>query len=127
MLAKCVAVMYAENKKCKAEIKLSTSRQYFDFIAEQLSALDGVSYRQMMGEYIIYYKGRIIGGLYDDRMFIKPVRAAAELMPDASEQAPYDHAKPMLVCDRVDDREFLAELLEAVYPQLPESSKKTKK
>ena len=91
---------------------------------EQLSGIDGVSYRAMMGEYILCYRGRVFGGIYDDRLLVKPVPAAMELMPDASMDLPYDGAKEMILVDDVDNREFLCELVEAMYEELPIPKKK---
>ena len=95
-----------------------------DFILEQLSELDDVSYRAMMGEYILYYRGKIIGGIYDDRFLVKPTESAAAMMPNAEMELPYDGAKEMLLVDDVDNKEFLRELLEAMYSELPAPKKK---
>ena len=103
---------------------MASSKEFLDFILEQLSGLDGVEYRAMMGEYIIYYKDRIIGGIYDDRFLVKPVKAAIDMMPNAEAALPYDGAKQMLVVDDVENREFLEELLNAMYDQLPVLKKK---
>ena len=107
---------------------MASSKEYLDFILEQLSPLDDISYRKMMGEYIIYYRGRIIGGIYDDRFLVKPVKPALAMMPDAERQLPYEGAKEMLLVSNVDDREFLCGLLEAMLPELPvpKSAKKKK-
>ena len=105
---------------------MSSSKEYLDFILEQLSDLEDISYRAMMGEYIIYYRGKIIGGIYDDRFLLKPVKVAIEMMPDADMELPYEGAKEMLLVDDVDDREFLKELLEAMYDELPSPKKKSK-
>lgn len=78
----------------------------------------------MMGEIVLYYQGRVFGGIYDDRLLVKPVKAALSLMPDAHHELPYEGAKPMLLVDSVDDRAFLAKLLEAMYPELPAPKKK---
>lgn len=91
---------------------------------EQLSVLPDVTYRAMMGEYILYYRGKIIGGIYDDRFLVKPVNSAKALMPDASLELPYEGGSQMLLVDEVDNREFLSELLNAMYPELPEPKKK---
>ncbi len=101
-----------------------SDKAYLDFILEQLSELDDISWRGMMGEFIIYYKGRIAGGIYDDRLLVKPVKAARELMPEAEEELPYEGAKPMLLVDNVDNREFLKRLFTAMYPELPENRKR---
>ena len=98
---------------------MASTKAYLDFILDQLSGLDEITYRAMMGEYIIYYKGRIIGGVYDDRFLVKPTKSAAAMMPDAERELPYEGAKEMLLVDNVDDREFLQKLLEAMYKELP--------
>ncbi len=105
---------------------MASSKGYLDYILEQLSELDGISYRAMMGEYIIYYRGRIVGGIYDDRFLAKPTKSAMALMPDADREIPYEGAKEMLLVDDVDNREFLCELLEAMYPELPAPKKEKK-
>lgn len=103
---------------------MASSSDYLTFILEQLSDLNEITYRAMMGEYIIYYKGKIIGGIYDDRLLVKPVKAAVSLMTDAVYESPYEGAKEMLIVDNVDSREFLAELFNAMYDELPEPKKK---
>ena len=103
---------------------MASTKQYLDFILEQLSDLDAISYRAMMGEYIIYYDGRIVGGIYDDRFLVKPTKSAKAMMPNAKMELPYEGAKEMLLVDNVDSREFLKELLEAMYPELPAPKKR---
>ena len=105
---------------------MASSKEYLEFVLEQLSDLEDISYRAMMGEYIIYYRGKIVGGIYDDRFLVKPVKAALEMIPDADMELPYDGAKEMLLIDDVDDREFLSDLLEAMYDELPSPKKKRK-
>ena len=122
---------------------MASTKEYLDFVLEQLSGIDGVSYRAMMGEYILCYRGRVFGGIYDDRLLVKPVPAAMELMPDASMDLPYDgvlraggtrlaptgaerRPKEMILVDDVDNREFLCELVEAMYEELPVPKKKKK-
>ena len=105
---------------------MASSREYLDFILEQLSDLDDISYRAMMGEYIIYYRGKVVGGIYDDRFLVKPVKSAAALMPDADLELPYEGAKEMLQVDDVENRAFLRKLLEAMYDELPAPKKKKK-
>ena len=95
-----------------------------DFILEQLSDLDEVSHRAMMGEYIIYYSGKVVGGIYDDCFLVKPTKYAVAMMPDANRELPYDGAKKMLLVDDVDNKKFLTELLEAMYLELPAAKKK---
>jgi TfoX/Sxy family transcriptional regulator of competence genes len=102
---------------------MASSKEYLDFIIDQLSDLQDVKYRAMMGEYIIYYKGKIVGGIYDDRFLVKPVKAAVDLMPDAQKELPYEGAKEMLLVDDVDNREFLYKLLRAMYDELPAPKK----
>ena len=103
---------------------MASSKEYLDFILEQLSGLDEVSHRAMMGEYILYYRGKIIGGIYDDRLLVKPVKSAVALMPDAAFEQPYEGAKEMLLVDDVDDRDYLAKLFNAMYDELPLTKKK---
>ena len=91
---------------------------------EQLSGLEDVSSRAMMGEYILYYRGKIVGGIYDDRFLVKPVKAAVDRMPEAELEVPYEGAKEMLLVDDVDDKEFLCSSLEAMYDELPVPKKK---
>ena len=98
---------------------MASSRRYLEFITDQLSGLEGVSWRAMMGEYILYYRGRIVGGIYDDCLLVKPTKSAKALMPAAPMEAPYPGAKQMLLVDEVDDRAFLETLLNAMYDELP--------
>ena len=98
---------------------MASSKEYLDFILEQVSELDNVSYKAMMGEFIIYYNGKIIGGIYDDRFLVKPVKSAIALMLNAKYELPYDGAKEMLLVDDVDNKEFLIGLFDALYDDLP--------
>ena len=102
---------------------MASSKEYLDFIMDQLSDLEEVKVRAMMGEYIIYYRGKIVGGIYDDRFLVKPVPAAVALMPDAQKEIPYEGAKEMLLVDNVDNREFMCNLLRAMYDELPAAKK----
>ncbi len=97
---------------------MASSKEYLIFILEQLSGLDDITYRAMMGEYILYYRERVIGGIYDDRFLVKPVRAAVNLMPNAETEVPYEGAKGMLLVDDVDDREYLVKLFEAILEKI---------
>lgn len=106
---------------------MASSKEHLEYILEQLSELDDITYRAMMGEYIIYYKGRIAGGIYDNRFLVKPVKAAVTLLPDAPFEKPYEGAKEMLLIENIDDREFLAKLFSAMYDELPVPKKKSKK
>jgi len=105
---------------------MPSTKEYLNFILEQLTALDEITHKAMMGEYILYYRGRIFGGVYDDRFLVKPVKSARELMPDAVLELPYEGAKEMLLVDNVDDKEFLFQLITAMYDELPESKKRRK-
>ena len=103
---------------------MASSKDYLDFILDQLSELKDVTYRPMMGEYILYYQGKVIGGIYDDRFLLKPTKSAKVMMPDAYLELPYEGAKPMLLVDNVENKQFLKELLEAIYVELPAGRKK---
>ena len=102
---------------------MATSREYRDFIMEQLSLAEA-SCRPMMGEYVVYCEGKVIGGIYDDRFLIKPTKAARAMMPEAPLELPYEGAKEMLLVDNVENREFLGELCRAVAAELPEPKKR---
>lgn len=102
---------------------MSSSKDYLEYVLDQLSDLEDISSRAMMGEYIIYYGGKIIGGIYDDRFLVKPVKAAIAMMPNAERELPYEGAKEMLLVERLDDREFLKDLLESMYEELPAPKK----
>jgi len=106
---------------------MASSKEYLDFILEQVSELDNVSYKAMMGEFIIYYNGKIIGGIYDDRLLVKPVQSAINYMPNAVYELPYDGAKEMLLVDDVDNKEFLIGLFDTMYDDLPAPKPKKKK
>ena len=106
---------------------MASSKSYLDFILEQLSLLDDVSYRAMMSEYIIYYHGKVIGGIYDDRFLVKDTKGARELMPLAERELPYEGAKEMLMVDDLENKEFLRDLFDAMYPELPAPKAKKKK
>ena len=105
---------------------MASQKEYLDFVLEQLSELNDISFRAMMGEYILYYQGKIIGGIYDDRFLVKPTNSAKRLMPDARLELPYEGAKEMLLVEDLDNREFLNELLNAMIDELPAPKKKKK-
>ena len=105
---------------------MASGKEYLQFILEQLSDLDDISYRPMMGEYILYYRGKIVGGIYDNRLLVKPTKSALELMPAAICELPYEGAKEMLPVDEVDSKAFLTELFEAMYDELPLPKQKRK-
>ena len=98
---------------------MASKKEYLDYIMEQLSDVEGVTCRAMMGEYILYCQGRIFGGVYDDRLLFKPTESAKAMMPDAPLERPYEGAKEMLLVENIDDRAFLRELITAMTPELP--------
>ncbi len=103
---------------------MASSKEYLAFILEQLSELDDITYRAMMGEYVLYYRGKVFGGIYDERFLVKPTKSAVAMMPDADMELPYEGAKEMILVDDVENKEFLRDLLEAMYAELPAPKKK---
>jgi len=103
---------------------MASNKEYLDFILEQLSGLEGITFKPMMGEYNLYLRGKIVGGIYDDRFLVKPTKSAMAMMPDAERELPYEGAKEMLLVDNVDNREFLNELLTAMFDELPAPKQK---
>ena len=103
---------------------MASSKSYLGFVLEQLSDLEEITYRAMMGEYIIYYRGKIVGGIYDDRLLVKPVKAAFSYIPQAVYELPYEGAKEMLLVNDVDNKDFLTRLFNAMYNDLPAPKKK---
>ena len=106
---------------------MASSKEYLEFILGQLSELEEITYRSMMGEFILYYRGKIIGGIYDDRLLVKPIKSAISYMPAASYELPYEGAKDMLLVDEVDSKEFLTGLFNTMYEELPTPKPKKKK
>ena len=106
---------------------MASKKEYLDFILEQLSGLDGIAYRPMMGEYVLYYREKVVGGIYDDRLLVKPVKAAITYMPEAVYELPYEGAKEMLLVEDVDSKEYLTGLFQAMYEELPAPKTKKKK
>ena len=103
---------------------MASDKEYLEYILEQLAMPEDVSYRAMMGEYILYYRGKVIGGIYDDRFLVKPVKSAAAMMPQAVTELPYEGAKAMLLVDNVENTEFLQALVKAMYDELPSPKKR---
>ena len=103
---------------------MASRKEFLEYILEQLSELEEITYRAMMGEYIIYYKGRIAGGIYDDRLLIKPVKSAIDYVSDIRYEVPYEGAKEMILIEEVDNKEYLTELFKAIYDDLPTPKKK---
>lgn len=108
---------------------MATDKAYLEFVLEQLSDLEDISYRAMMGEYVLYYRGKIAGGIYDNRLLIKPVQSAVDFMPVARFEEPYPGAKEMLLVEQIDDKAFVTELFKAMYDELqfPRPKKSPKK
>ena len=106
---------------------MASRKEYLNYILEQLSGLDEITHRAMMGEFILYYRGKIVGGIYDDRLLVKPVKAAVAYMPAARYELPYEGAKEMLLVDEVDNKEFLTGLFNAMYDELPAPKPKKRK
>ena len=105
---------------------MASNKAYLDFVLDQLSELDGITWRPMMGEYILYCQGKIVGGIYDDRFLVKPTKSALAMMPHAPRELPYEGAKEMLLVDNVENREFLRELVGAMLDELPAPKGKKK-
>lgn len=103
---------------------MASTKEYLDFILGQLSNLEEITYRTMMKEYILYYRGKIVGGIYDDRLLVKPVETAIRYMPKVRYELPYDGTKEMLLVEEVDNREFLEGLFQVMYDELPNPKKK---
>ncbi len=103
---------------------MASSEEYLQFILEQLSGLEGITFRKMMGEYLLYFQGKLFGGVYDDRLLVKPTELGKALMPHFREELPYPGAKkPMLLVEALDDRAFLKQLVTAMAAELPEPKK----
>ena len=100
---------------------MSSSKEYLDFVLEQCS---GLSARAMMGEYVLYYGGKVVGGVYDNRLLVKPTKSAVALLPNAPRELPYEGAKEMLLVEDIEDRVLLKKLFEAIYEELPEPKNK---
>lgn len=102
---------------------MASSKEYFEYVLDLLSDLDGITHRYMMGEYVLYYRGKVFGGVYDDRFLVKPTKTAIRMLPDAEREIPYDGGKEMLLVD-TEDKTFLRELVESMYSDLPEPKKR---
>ncbi len=103
---------------------MATSRDYLEFVLDQLSDVSDITYKAMMGEYILYYQGKIFGGIYDDRLLVKPTKSAREMLPDAPLALPYEGATEMLLIEEIDDKALLAALIPAMAAELPAKKKK---
>lgn len=103
---------------------MASSKEYLEFVLDCLSELPDITYRPMMGEYIIYYRGKVVGGVYDDRFLLKPTKAALSRIEQPRFEKPYEGAKDMLMAEDVENKEFMAELIRAMYEELPEAKKK---
>ena len=105
---------------------MASSKDYLQFVLEQLSELQEITYRAMMGEFIIYYRGKIVGGIYDDRLLVKPTKSAISYMPTVTYEIPYENAKEMLLVEEVDNKDFLTGLFDVMYDELPTPKPKRK-
>lgn len=103
---------------------MATSKEYLAFILDQLSGIDGITYRMIMGEYMLYHHGKLAAYLCDDRLLVKILPSTERLLRNAPNEPPYEGAKDMLLVEDVDDRAFLKTLFEAMYPELPERKRK---
>ena len=103
---------------------MASSKAYLEFVLDQLSDLGGIAYKPMMGEYLLYYQDKIFGGIYDDRLLVKPTKSAREMLPDAPLALPYEGAKEMLLIEEIDDKSLLAALIPAIAAELPAKKKK---
>lgn len=103
---------------------MATDATYLDYVLEQLSELDGLTHRKMMGEYILYYQGKIAAYLCDNRLLVRPIPAVLERLPDARQEPPYAGAKKMVLVEELDDKTFLADLFRSMYDELPAPKKK---
>ena len=106
---------------------MATSKEYLSYILEQLGEIGNISHRAMMGEYVLYYKDKVIGGIYDNRFLVKPVKSAVALLPDAPMETPYEGAKDMLMIEDVENHALMAELLDAMSDELPAPKPKKKR
>ena len=105
---------------------MSSTNQYLEFVLDLLGELDDVAHRKMMGEYVLYYRGKVIGGIYDDRFLLKVTPASERLLPDAPRATPYEGAKGMLLVE-VEDRDTLHDVVDAMWQELPAPKKRKKK
>ena len=109
------------------DLEMASSKDYLQFVLEQLSELQEITYRAMMGEFIIYYRGKIVGGIYDDRLLVKPTKSAISYMPTVTYEIPYENAKEMLLVEEIDNKDFLTGLFNMMYDELPTPKPKKKK
>ena len=109
------------------DLEMASSKDYLQFVLEQLSELQEITYRAMMGEFILYYRGQIVGGIYDDRLLVKPTKSAISYMPTVTYEIPYENAKEMLLVEEVDNKDFLTGLFDVMYDELPTPKPKKKK
>lgn len=105
---------------------MASSKEYLAFILDQFSELEEMSYRQMMGEYILYYRGKIIGGIYDNRLLLKPVKVVMDQLEQTRLERPYEGAKEMILLEDLEDKSFLARLIRDMYEVLPAPKVKKK-
>ena len=105
---------------------MASSKEYLAFILDQFSELEEMSYRPMMGEYILYYRGKVIGGIYDNRLLLKPVKVVMDQLGQTRLERPYEGAKEMILLEDLEDKSFLANLIKEMYAYLPAPKVKKK-
>ena len=106
---------------------MASTEDYLNFVLDQLSGLEGIEYRPMMGEYLLYCRGKLFGGIYDNRFLVKPVKAAVNILKNAPRERPYEGAGKMLMVEDIENRELLCDLVNAMYEELPVPKKKKRK
>ena len=107
---------------------MATSKDFIIYLTEQVNRPEDIAVKPMMGEYLLYYRGKLVGDICDNRVLLKPVEAAKKLLPNAEMPQPYAGAKPIILLENTDDGEFMLSIFEAMYPELPEpKAKKVKK
>lgn len=103
---------------------MSTTIDYYEYLQEQLEPIGNIRYRKMMGEYCVYYRDKVIGGIYDNRFLIKNINASRLYLPNTTLEIPYQGAKPMILVEELSDKELLKKLMIAMYEELPTPKKK---
>ena len=102
---------------------MASSKEYLEYVLDLLSGLDDIRYRYMMSEYVIYYRDKVFGGVYDDRFLIKPTKTVLERFPDAEFASPYPGGREMVVLD-TEDRTFIKQLVMDMTEEIPAPKEK---
>lgn len=106
---------------------MPSTKEFLNYVLDQLNDLEDITYRYMMSEYIIYYKGKIAGGIFDNRLMIKPVKSAIDFIENPIYDIPFDGAKEWILIEDIEDKEFLTELFITIYKDLSFPKKKFKR